>query len=130
MRCADRTARISLVAVCYKLSISRHTPTQHRVAQHRVAQHSTAQQSSPPVPGLGGKLQGALDSSHTVRQQAEGSVGLQELGLGDASLGSGGQQIAAEDLRPSAVALVEDARPAPSPALAWPLLVDLHHQQF
>ena len=52
-------------------------------------------------------------------------VGGGELGLGYASLGPGGQQVAAQDLRPGAGALVEDSGPTSGPALPGTLLVHL-----
>ena len=56
-------------------------------------------------------------------------VGGGEVGVGDASLGAGGQQVATQDLWPGAGAPVEDSSPAPSPALTLALLIYLQCSQ-
>ena len=56
-------------------------------------------------------------------------VGGGKVGVGDAGLGPGGEQVAAQDFWPGAGAPVEDPSPAPRPALPWALLVHLQCSQ-
>ena len=52
-------------------------------------------------------------------------VGGGEVGVGDAGLGPGGNQVAAQDLWPGAGAPMKNPSPAPRPALPRALLVHL-----
>ncbi len=113
----------------------------HSTAQHSTAQHSTAQQEhtystaqaqlrhpSSPVPWLVSQLKSPLDSCYIIRQQAEGRVTLHELGLRNAGLGPGGQQVTPQDLRPGEAVLVDHPGPPPGPALTWALFTHLRNQ--
>ncbi len=115
-----------------------HSTAQHSKSTARARaqqEHSTStaqtQQRDPisPVPWLVSELKSPFDSCHIIRQQAEGCVSLHQVGLRNASLGPGGQQIAPQDLWPGEAVLVDHPGPPPGPALTRTLFTHLCNQE-